>query len=83
MEHLSRPPSILLHSLSNSYNPLILMRRDRILNWIIIAIVVLVVILLFNLILGLVVGLARAAIPILIILFVVGLVLRFIGTRRT
>ena len=59
------------------------MRLDRILNWIIIAIVALVVILLFDLILGLVVGLARAAVPILIILFLVGLVLRFIGTRRT
>lgn len=59
------------------------MRLDRILNWIIIAIAALVVILLFDLMLGLVVGLARAAVPILIILFLVGLVLRFIGTRRT
>lgn len=59
------------------------MRLDRILNWIIIAIAALVVILLFDLMLGLVVGLARAAVPILIILFLIGLVLRFIGTRRT
>lgn len=59
------------------------MRLDRILNWIIVAIAALVVILLFDLMLGLVVGLARAAVPILIILFLVGLVLRFIGTRRT
>ena len=59
------------------------MKLDRILNWIIIAIVALVVILLFEFILGLFVGLFRAAIPILVILFLVALVLRFIGTRRT
>ena len=59
------------------------MRLDQVLNWIIIAIVAVVVILLLNVILGLVLGLAKAAIPILIILFVAGLILRFIGSRRT
>ena len=59
------------------------MRLDRIQNWIIISIVALVVILLFGQILGLLAGLAKAAIPILIILFLVGLVLRFIGSRHT
>lgn len=82
MEQLSPRLSILSY-LASDFQTLISMRLDRILNWIIIAIVALVVILLFDFILGRVVGLAKAAVPILIILFVVGLVLRFIGTRRT
>ena len=82
MEQLSQHPSILWYPPSD-LQTLISMRLDRILNWIIIAIVALVVILLFDLILDLVAGLAKAAVPILIILFLVGLVLRFIGTRRT
>ena len=60
-----------------------LMELNQVLNWVVIAIVVVVVIVLFNLILGIVSWLARIAIPILIILFLVGLILRFIGTRRT
>ncbi len=58
------------------------MKLDQILNWIVIAIVIVAVILFLDVIVGLVVGLAQAAIPILIILFLVGLVLRYIGGRR-
>ncbi len=59
------------------------MRLNQILNWIVVAIAIVVLILLLDIIFGLVMGLAKAAIPILVSLFLVGLVLRFIGSRRT
>ena len=59
------------------------MRLDLVLRWIVIAIVIVAVVALLDVILGLVVGLAWAAMPILIILFVVGIVVRIIGGRRS
>ncbi len=59
------------------------MRLNQILNWIVIAIAVVVLILLIDFIFGLVVGLAKTVAPILIGLFLVGLILRYIGSRRT
>ncbi|MCY3614315.1 MAG: DUF1328 domain-containing protein [Rhodothermaceae bacterium] len=59
------------------------MRLDLVLRWIVIAIVIVAVVALLDVILGLVVGLAWAAMPILIILFVVGVVVRIIGGRRS
>ena len=59
------------------------MRLDLLLRWIVIAIVIVAVVVLLDVILGLVVGLATAAMPILIILFLVGVVVRIIGGRRS
>ena len=59
------------------------MRLDLLLRWIVIAIVIVAVVVLLDVILGLVVGLARGAMPILIILFLVGVVVRIIGGRRS
>ena len=59
------------------------MRLDLVLRWIVIAIVIVAVVALLDVILGLVVGLAWAAMPILIILFVLGVVVRIIGGRRS
>ncbi|MDE2826293.1 MAG: DUF1328 domain-containing protein [Bacteroidota bacterium] len=59
------------------------MRLDLVLRWIVIAIVIVAVVVLLDVILGLVVGLAWAALPILIILFVMGIVVRIIGGRRS
>ncbi|MCY3999826.1 MAG: hypothetical protein OXF06_13165 [Bacteroidetes bacterium] len=59
------------------------MKLTQLINWIIIAIVAVAVILLLDVIIGLVAGLAKTAIPLLIILFGVGFILRFIASRRT
>ena len=59
------------------------MKLNQLINWIIIAIVAVAVILLLDVIIGLVAGLAKVAIPILIILFGVGFILRFIASRHT
>ena len=59
------------------------MRLEQILNGIVIAIAVAVLILLLDLIFGLFVGLAKATFPLLIILFLIGLLLRLVGTWRS
>lgn len=59
------------------------MRLDLLLRWIVIAIVIVAVVVLLDVILELVVGLARVAMPILVILFLIGVVVRIIGGRRS
>ena len=58
------------------------MDLNQVLRWIVVAIVVTVVLLLLEGILGLIAGLFKIALPVLIILFLTGLVLRFMAQKR-
>ena len=58
------------------------MDLNQVMRWIVVAIVVTVVLVLLDVILGLIAGLFRLALPVLIILFVSGLILRFLARKR-
>lgn len=58
------------------------MDLNQVLRWIVVAIVVTVVLLLLEGILGLIAGLFKIALPVLIVLFLSGLVLRFLARKR-
>ena len=58
------------------------MDLNQVLRWIVVAIVVTVVLLLLDWTLSLLAGLFKIALPVLIILFLSGLVLRFMAQKR-
>ena len=55
---------------------------SQILRWIIIAMVIIIIGLLLEAVLGLLSFLAKVALPVLVVLLVVAIVLRFVGTLR-
>ncbi|MDE2732604.1 MAG: hypothetical protein OXM02_04515 [Bacteroidota bacterium] len=58
------------------------MDLNQVLRWIVVAIVVTVVLVLLEGILGLIAGLFKIALPVLIVLFLTGLILRFLAQKR-